>query len=120
MRRQFSVACLLVFLALHSDAYPFQARNAWEWNDDERLARRFDPAAIRERAYSERRDSNTGRAIGAQTKDGELPNVVNGQRNPELFLPHELFAQLVMTALIDGNRAETRQRLTPLIEDIQG
>lgn len=115
MRWQRSVPCLLVFLALHVDA-----RDAWEWNDDERLAQRFDPTAIRARAAFARRDSHAGRAIGAHGNEGELPNVINGQRNPELFLPHELFAQLVMTALIDDNRGETRQRLMPLIEETHG
>jgi hypothetical protein len=74
-----SVACLLLLS---------MGRPAWEWSDDERLARRFDPGASH----------------------------VDGRRNPELFFPHELFAQLVMTALIDDTRAETRERLASVIE----
>ena len=88
---------------------------AWQWTDDERLAVRFDPAAIRERASREATEpygawtpaasaQQTGRAQ-AQVS-GTFRNVIVGRRNPELFMPFELF-----TFLIEGGfNEDARQR----------
>jgi|GEM_PF-716863 len=90
-------------------------RPAWEWTDDERLAVRFDPAAIRERTSREATEpygawtpaattQQSGRSQAQAT--GTFRNVIVGRRNPELFMPFELF-----TFLIEGGfNEDARQR----------
>jgi hypothetical protein len=85
---------------------------AWQWTLDERLAKRFDPEARRARvaaktaeetAYQKRLD-----AAGSFPLDGAGGfveesrrrdiDVINGRKNPELFLPVELFTYLIQDA----------------------
>jgi hypothetical protein len=92
-----------------------KAKPAWEWTLDERLAERFDPAKIQERdeayvsmygaAHPELRSKQTTpRHTGTHLQYG-----IDGRRNPELFLPHELFESLVRSFTPDASR-RTRTR----------
>lgn len=62
-------------------------RKSWQLSDEERLARRFDPAnrELRVRA-------------SANWRGGAKRDVVEGQRDPDLFLPWELWGWLVETS----------------------
>ncbi len=79
-----------------------EARSAWEWRSERRIAERLDPVMIRERNGAEAARSNGGRtpAATAQTvteinDPGTIEYFIDGRRNPELFLPHELFDALM-------------------------
>ena len=89
------------------------AKEAWQWTLDERLEERFDPeknsrrrAEHRERmavakAYDQRMngDREPEPEILTESVSESAPTystVIDGQMNPELFLPHELLEGLVM------------------------
>lgn len=102
----------LAFAALPSFSAA-QSKAAWEWTVDERLAARFDPAKIRERdeayvamygaAHPElRSEQNT-------PPHTELRYRIDGARNPELFLPHELFDYL-LRGVASEERVRSRVR----------
>jgi hypothetical protein len=80
-----------VTLALTSLA---ASKRPWEWTDDERIAERFDSRAIEQRAvaYKAFRPKTT---VEATTSRRGIRYVIDGQRNPELFLRHELFEDLL-------------------------
>jgi len=108
--RTLATTTLLVSLvspiALAQQAPPETAvaatKPAWEWTLDERIAKRLDPASIRERTQASERDDIE--------KDGFTPEVrasvgllfvaptrfvVEGRRNPELLMPFELFGSIL-------------------------
>lgn len=96
-------------------------KSAWEYSEDERLARRFDPESIRERALPEATEPYGARPrieSSAHSDPGKLPNVIIGRRNPELFMPHELFVQLVIASIVEERRDTFRDRLNPMISEI--
>ncbi|HYC60387.1 MAG TPA: hypothetical protein VEK79_12560 [Thermoanaerobaculia bacterium] len=89
---------------------------AWKWTLDERIAKRLDPAAIRERTVVSERDD--------VERDGFTPEVrasvgilfkaptrfvVEGHRDPELFLPFELFNSIIRGVEEPDNRSFTRR-----------
>lgn len=92
---------------------------AWEWNDADRLSQRFNPDRMREReaAYRAtpevRADAVTQRTVATDNADRPSDRVtsyvIDGRRNPELFLPHELFDQLV-TGLMPDSDLASKQR----------
>ncbi len=84
---------------------PAVAKRSWEYTDAERLARRFDPASISERAAG-----TTGRSrVNTTSASAEdVPNVINGQRNPELFMPYELFMELLQSGVVQDRAAAYR------------
>jgi len=101
----FATACSIANPALA------QSKPAWQWTLDERLADRFDPTRIRERdeAYVAKfrqlramRESNS-RDTG-DTDGKQLQYRIDGSRNPELFLPHELFVALLGGLSSDASR----------------
>lgn len=87
-----------------------EQKHAWEWTIAERLAARLDPAKIRLRQY----DAEVGnRRIGVQAVavPRERPGnySIDGRRNPELLLPHELFVSL-MTGFVPDDERRGRNR----------
>jgi hypothetical protein len=103
---------LSVTLAALPSSSAAQSKAAWDWTVAERLAERFDPAKIRERdeayiakysaAHPELRSDQ-----GTQPHTG-LRYRIDGARNPELFLPHELFDYLVKGV---GSEERVRSRV---------
>lgn len=82
----------------------------WQWTTEERLAVRFDAASMRARIdealaqqYQFSPPPNDPAAKRALRAD-ELKEVILGDRNPELYLPWELFETLLHTAY--GPQAE--------------
>ena len=70
---------------------PHTPRQPWEWTTAERIAARRDPEKRRERVQAA---ADERRKRGAQ--DGPMTaDVLDGNRNPELFFPTELFEHLV-------------------------
>jgi hypothetical protein len=79
---------------------------AWKWTLDERLAKRFDPAAMEARVREKDAEQKAIRDRYQLTEDGDplfkvdpqakQPiDVVDGKRSPEIFLPYELFTYLL-------------------------
>jgi hypothetical protein len=95
MIRSVSVA-LLILAALSASAQQ-APRKAWDIADEERIARRVDPASIRARA--------------ADAKDADSAySVIDGKRNPELYLPWELYADAVQQYLAAPDEWAATQR----------
>jgi hypothetical protein len=82
-------------------------KQPWEWTIEERLAARLDPVNIAERhEVEEIKDRAAGIVRRARANAGPHRHSIDGDRNPELLLPHELFDNLV-TGLASG---ELRRR----------
>ena len=101
---------------------PLPARPAWSWSTPERIAERLDPASIRARVDRNAADRQAtrrmaGDAADRTASDTRTTNVIVGRENPELFLPFELYPQLVSQALSDrpDHRRQSRERLAPII-----
>jgi len=73
------------------------AKPPWQWTIEERLRVRFDAEQIGLRVRAHRRDVASGdgtrEVLPTSTNSEEF--VIEGQRNPELFLPHELLSVLL-------------------------
>jgi len=84
-------------------------RPPWEWTLEERIRDRSDPVKARQRAERRAASANGVTAMGAAPKlDGDS---IDGHRNPELFLPIELFRIFVSGAFTEdpAGRAVYRQ-----------
>ena len=87
-----------------SEAARTTGKRAWEWSDEERVAVRFDPASVRERAAAHAAaqaargpTGPTQPSVHSQSS-GQLPvqqYVVDGSRDPALLLPYELIDPLL-------------------------
>lgn len=101
-------------------------KQPWEWTVEERLAKRFDAIDARERraAYEDTHRAQL-RAAAAdlesvsfadESASGAIHQSIDGRRNPELFLPHELFESLMSGLQPDAQRrAAQRQFYAPAI-----
>src|SRR4051794_19356615 len=102
MNRTIVLGLALIGVSLHAATMP-QTTPPWEWSDEERLARRFDPLSIRERAAARPAGAATSASRVHSNQMGgveisaaaDLPNFISGARNPELFMPFELFSSLI-------------------------
>lgn len=65
-------------------------RPPWKWTDEERLAKRYDPSSMRSRESAFFADTPGATPAGR--------DVVQGAKDPELFLPWELYQSLLMRA----------------------
>jgi hypothetical protein len=101
----------IVFLAAFAlSAEP--PKRSWEWTLEERLTERHDPSRIRERlaAYERAHAEALRRSPDPDPPPaGHLTYVIDGRRNPELFLSHELFDAL-MSGLSADSTLRTKQR----------
>lgn len=96
------------------------SRAAWDRPAEERLAERFDPAAMK--ARSDARQARLGalskyvlRGIERPTAGGPATDTLNGRETPELFLQWELFDQLVNLGFPQDGTDELTTRA--LVED---
>ncbi len=91
------------------------AKPAWAWTLDERIARRLDPALIRERTQASERDrvERDGFTPEVRASVGHLATsvrfVVEGRRDPELLMPFELFNSILEGVGEPDNRSGTRR-----------
>lgn len=86
------------------------ATPAWDWSDADRVRTRFDPKAIRERAAAHRANVGMRPPVHSQAAPSEgfrpsQQHVLDGARNPELFLPAEL-----LDVLLQGLHSDPRMR----------
>jgi hypothetical protein len=96
------------------------AKPAWEWSDEERIRMRFDPASIRERATAHAAALPPYAHVQAQSAGapGASQRVIDGSRDPGLFLPAEL-----LDALLEGLHSNASFRTharDALARDIRG
>ncbi len=84
---------LLVILALLSIPCTGEeaSKKPWQLTDEDRLARRFDPAAMRAREVAALAEGQVG--------PGQGRDVVVGSLHPELFLPWELWRSLISATM---------------------
>ncbi|HEX7155314.1 MAG TPA: hypothetical protein VF618_27860 [Thermoanaerobaculia bacterium] len=75
------------------------AKPAWEWTLEERIAVRTNGERARERVrYRDRTRTTAAPAAGSETR--ATVDAFSGKTHPELFLPHEVFGELVDIAFI--------------------
>lgn len=83
------IAAVALLLLLASD------KPAWKWTDEERVAARLDPQHLKERREAH--------SVEVEIPLDRLsPYMINGARNPELFLPGEVMAMLLSSFGDDG------------------
>jgi len=112
-----------IFLVLLSLAFtvgakvPLKPRQAWEWTDDERVVARFDDAANRERVAAFQASQLNASRVSARNTASQhsFPAhffVIEGSRNPELFMRHELLDALLRGFSVNQSMAaQFRQSL---------
>jgi hypothetical protein len=74
---------------------PLLAQSPEEWDMERRLAERFDDARNAERIAAAKTKSSDLSGFPTAERPGSRFYLIVGWRNPELFLPHELFDALV-------------------------
>lgn len=85
-------------------------RKPWEWTQEERLAVRLDPAQIARRQNAEAARAAAATPQPSTTAQQGLHNYsIDGSRNPELLLPHELFRSL-LSGFMPNEEARQRKR----------
>jgi hypothetical protein len=96
------------------------AKPAWEWSDEERIRVRFDPASIQARAAGHA-DSLPPYAH-SQVQSARAPrssqHVLDGSRDPGLFLPAELLDVLLQG--LNSNASLRAHARDALANDIRG
>lgn len=119
MRTIAAVAALLTLAGTAVLASPPPGRKLWQWTTEERIAKRFDPVDIEERfrAYEEKFPQVRGDRGSVGRPSGKITSYsIDGSRNPELFLPHELFESLARAFHPDPVMAtRTRELYGPYI-----
>jgi hypothetical protein len=92
-------------------------RSPWLWSTDERVSQRLNPAAIADRLrdHTDRRNSSE-LPISASTATSVF--VIDGTRNPELFMPWELVERFLnMTNAGDPRGSRTRLLFEPALRE---
>ncbi len=116
------LSVLSIFLAAAVTGQTFDSsqlahKEAWKWTNDERLSSRFDPTAIAQRKAARRADPIQGTTTAASiqsTGSTSLEYFIDGRRDPALFMPHELFENLLIVVGSDASvRARGRRVLDP-------
>ena len=97
-------------------------KEAWQWTDEERLSSRFNPTAIAQRNAARHADSIPGTTTAASIKSTgstSLEYFIDGRRDPALFMPHELFENLLRAVGSDASvRARGRRVLDPGLKSL--
>ncbi len=89
---------------------------AWQWTVEERLAARFDPEGMKVRAAREAELARkTAARFGESFDISSDQHSIDGKREPELFLPGELFDALLSHAFHHSSLHQREMR--PYIEE---
>jgi len=84
---------------------------AWKWSIDERVAERTDPARADTRRAGGAQRSERQKLFGLQGFEETQPSI-NGNTEPELLMPSELFASLISDAFPENGRpGELKERI---------
>ncbi|MEA2568635.1 MAG: hypothetical protein QOI24_636 [Acidobacteriota bacterium] len=118
-----SVAFTLLMIStlplIAADAVPARPKPAWEWTLEERVAKRYDPASLRDRMTREATEPfgimsvPQGTIANPSPTATRYPSIIIGARDPELFMPWELFDDVVRNAYGDDSaeRVEIRAQI---------
>jgi hypothetical protein len=127
MNRRVLIGLIAALSAANLAAQPAKSamKSIWSLTVEERLAQRFDHDSIQERsvAYrlgvSELRAQSTSANSDGIAATPQFEYVVDGHRNPELFLPHELY-DMLLTGLSPDESLRLKQRAfyQPLLKQI--
>lgn len=101
----FAMAAFLALPSLAAERETRTPKQAWEYTDAERLEKRFDPASIRARWFQHAEENSSARA---NSVPAGMDNVVVGRDHPELFMPFELFANLVWRGVVRRGQDDWR------------
>lgn len=85
---------------------PPEKKSAWLWTDEERLAARFAPGAVKARAGAGLRSPESPRTQPPPGQ-GTPTDYVSGEANPELLLPEEMLSSLLTVLYIPSDRPQT-------------
>lgn len=105
----------LVILATAGAAVAQPApRKSWEWPLDERIALRTSSEAARQRMQSNARRP----AVVANAQAARAVDSFDGRTHPELFLPHQVFEELIKLSLLSDVRTSEvfRDALSPEVQ----
>ncbi len=83
-----------------SKSHPSQIKAPWRLSLEERVALRTNPSLARERARRVRGTATEGAAAAYEPQ--ELADDFDGKTHPELFLPHEVFDELISMAFLSS------------------
>lgn len=113
MRRYLTVGALVALVSTSCLADHPERKKPWQWTLEERLALRLDPAHIKARALVHAADYPQAKAVRSSDERSNRKPVtaygIDGRRNPELFLPHELFDTLLRVYGPDKQSAARRR-----------
>jgi hypothetical protein len=115
MNKRAMVFAMAAFVATSSFGAEREAKRPWEYTDAERLEKRFDPASIRARWF-QHAEENGG--VQANAVPAIMDNVVVGRDHPELFMPFELFANLVWRGVVRRGQDDWRARFDEQLRGI--
>jgi hypothetical protein len=128
-RAQWTILTFLLLAVARTEARPVSTSDpsdrkpAWKWTTEERLTKRFDPEAMAARARGQAAEREAANARRPNLADDPLykvdglggppMEVIEGRKTPELFLPWELFSDLLDRGLAaDGSvRSGVRERI---------
>lgn len=111
--------CVLVLCASTMVANPQADKQPWQWSDEERLTARFDPRAMIERNEAYARSQVRAASSERRAARPAMNYVIDGRRNPELLMRHELLEHLVRG--IGSNKADAekyRRALAPSLGEV--
>ncbi|MCU1230759.1 MAG: hypothetical protein JWO97_3643 [Acidobacteria bacterium] len=102
-----------------ADAGSARPKPAWQWTLEERLAKRYDPASLKDRITREATEPfgimsvPQGTIANPSPTAARYPSIIVGARDPELFMPWELFDDVVRHAYSSdpASRAEIRAQI---------
>lgn len=90
------VALLFVVTTVFAGDPPAtHTKKAWEWTTEERIASRTNAALAADRVRAMKGSSPASRIASNSASGARMTDGIDGNRNPELFLPHELFEILI-------------------------
>jgi hypothetical protein len=107
MRVAFAVLAVLALVASGQEKPLPKATEAWKWTIEQRIAARLDPGGM-----AERRQIHI-RRIDDQPDYNPSVVVIEGESNPELFMPHELMTFLISDS--DPRYPTGRLRYEPIL-----
>ena len=73
-----------------------EERKPWQWTNEERIAARTDASLAHARVLTAMQAGSSSAKMATTSGGlGKVTDVIDGSTHPELFMPHELFKQLI-------------------------
>jgi hypothetical protein len=93
-------------------------RRSWEWTLEDRIALRTSAEAAQQRLLVSGRRTKGVAKFAANAKSATVVDSFDGQTHPELFLPYQVFEELVKLSLLSDVRTSQlfREGLSPEVQ----